>query len=158
VGDVLLLQELIARKASWRESKTTVVFTNGCFDLIHAGHVRYLAAARSLGGALVVGLNGDASVRRLKGPSRPIIPENERAEILAAFECVDVVTVFDEETPLKLIEALTPDVLVKGGDWPLEAIIGREHVLSHGGRVLSLPLLEGRSTSSVISRIRGEST
>jgi rfaE bifunctional protein nucleotidyltransferase chain/domain len=158
VGDVLLLQELIARKASWRESKTTVVFTNGCFDLIHAGHVRYLAAARSLGGALVVGLNGDASVRRLKGPSRPIIPENERAEILAAFECVDVVTIFDEETPLKLIEALTPDVLVKGGDWPLEAIIGREHVLSHGGRVLSLPLLEGRSTSSVISRIRGEST
>jgi D-beta-D-heptose 7-phosphate kinase/D-beta-D-heptose 1-phosphate adenosyltransferase len=158
VGDVLLLQELIARKASWRESKTTVVFTNGCFDLIHAGHVRYLAAARSLGGALVVGLNGDASVRRLKGPSRPIIPENERAEVLAAFECVDVVTVFDEETPLKLIEALTPDVLVKGGDWPLEAIIGREHVLSHGGRVLSLPLLEGRSTSSVISRIRGEST
>jgi rfaE bifunctional protein nucleotidyltransferase chain/domain len=158
VGDVLLLQELIARKASWRESKTTVVFTNGCFDLIHAGHVRYLAAARSLGGALVVGLNGDASVRRLKGPSRPIIPENERAEVLAAFECVDVVTIFDEETPLKLIEALTPDVLVKGGDWPLEAIIGREHVLSHGGRVLSLPLLEGRSTSSVISRIRGEST
>jgi rfaE bifunctional protein nucleotidyltransferase chain/domain len=158
VGDVLLLQELIARKASWSESKTTVVFTNGCFDLIHAGHVRYLAAARSLGGALVVGLNGDASVRRLKGPSRPIIPENERAEVLAAFECVDVVTIFDEETPLKLIEALTPDVLVKGGDWPLEAIIGREHVLSHGGRVLSLPLLEGRSTSSVISRIRGEST
>ncbi len=158
MGDVLLLEELIARKASWRESKTTVVFTNGCFDLIHAGHVRYLAAARSLGGALVVGLNGDASVRRLKGPSRPIIPENERAEVLAAFECVDVVTIFDEETPLKLIEALTPDVLVKGGDWPLEAIIGREHVLSHGGRVLSLPLLEGRSTSSVISRIRGEST
>ncbi len=158
MGDVLLLPELIARKASWRESKTTVVFTNGCFDLIHAGHVRYLAAARSLGGALVVGLNGDASVRRLKGHSRPIIPENERAEILAALECVDAVTVFDEETPLQLIEALTPDVLVKGGDWPLEAIVGREHVESHGGRVLSLPLLEGRSTSSVISRIRGEST
>lgn len=158
MGYVLLLPELIARKASWRESKTTVVFTNGCFDLIHAGHVRYLAAARSLGGALVVGLNGDASVRRLKGPSRPIVPENERAEILAAFECVDAVTVFDEETPLQLIEALTPDVLVKGGDWPLEAIVGREHVESHGGRVLSLPLLEGRSTSSVISRIRGEST
>lgn len=158
MGDVLLLPELIARRASWRGSKTTVVFTNGCFDLIHAGHVRYLAAARSLGGALVVGLNGDASVRRLKGPSRPIVPENERAEILAAFECVDAVTIFDEETPLQLIEALTPDVLVKGGDWPLEAIVGREHVESHGGRVLSLPLLEGRSTSSVISRIRGEST
>ncbi len=156
MGEVLLLSELLAKRERWRESGITVVFTNGCFDLLHAGHVRYLAAARALGGALAVGLNSDASVRLLKGPLRPVIPENERAEILAALESVDAVTIFEEDTPLQLIEALSPDVLVKGGDWPLDEIVGREHVVSRGGRVLSLPLLEGRSTSSIISRIRGE--
>jgi len=157
VGEVLLLPELLAQRAFWSKSKVAVVLTNGCFDLLHVGHVRYLAAAREQGGALVIGLNSDASVRRLKGPRRPVIPESERAEILAALECVDAVTVFEEDTPLQLIEALTPDVLVKGGDWPLEAIVGREHVVSRGGRVLSLPLVQGRSTSSIISRIRDES-
>ena len=157
MGEVLLLPELLAQRAFWSKSKVAVVLTNGCFDLLHVGHVRYLAAAREQGGALVIGLNSDASVRRLKGPRRPVIPESERAEILAALECVDAVTVFEEDTPLQLIEALTPDVLVKGGDWPLEAIVGREHVVSRGGRVLSLPLVQGRSTSSIISRIRDES-
>ena len=156
MGDVLLLPELLARRSAWLKAGTLVVFTNGCFDIIHAGHARYLASARALGGALVVGLNGDESVMKLKGPSRPVMPENERAEVLAALECVDAVVIFREETPLDLIEALTPDVLVKGGDWPVDAIVGREHVESHGGRVLSLPLLEGRSTSDIINRVRGE--
>ncbi len=158
MGDVLLLPELLARRSGWLQSGTMVVFTNGCFDILHAGHARYLASARALGGALVVGLNGDESVAKLKGPSRPVMPENERAEVLAALECVDAVVIFREETPLDLIEALTPDVLVKGGDWPVDAIVGREHVESHGGRVLSLPLLEGRSTSHIIKRVRGELT
>jgi len=155
VGEVLSPSSLLARRRSWRELGTQVVFTNGCFDLLHAGHVRYLAAARSLGGALVVGLNTDDSVRRLKGPGRPVTPEAERAEILAALEAVDAVTFFGEDTPLSLIEALTPDILVKGGDWSLDSIVGRDHVLAHGGQVLTVPLAEGRSTTSLLGRMRG---
>jgi D-beta-D-heptose 7-phosphate kinase/D-beta-D-heptose 1-phosphate adenosyltransferase len=131
-----------------------VVFTNGCFDLLHVGHVRYLQAARALGDALVVGLNADASVRRIKGPRRPVTPQRERAEVLAALECVDYVTIFAADTPLALIRRVGPDVLVKGGDWPPERIVGREAVLARGGRVLSIPLVPGRSTTGLIERLR----
>ncbi len=157
MGALLSLAALLERRAAWRAGGIQVVFTNGCFDLLHAGHVRYLAAARSLGGALVVGLNSDASVRRLKGEGRPVTPGPERAEILCALESVDAVTFFEEETPLALIEALTPDLLVKGGDWTPEAIVGRDHVLAHGGRVVTIPVAEGRSTTALLSRIRSGS-
>ena len=131
-----------------------VVFTNGCFDLLHRGHTDYLAAARALGDFLVVGLNTDASVRRLKGPGRPIIPEGDRARILAALECVDAVTLFDEDTPAALITALVPDILVKGGDYEAETIAGADVVRAAGGRVVVLPFVAGRSTSELIRRIR----
>jgi D-beta-D-heptose 7-phosphate kinase/D-beta-D-heptose 1-phosphate adenosyltransferase len=131
-----------------------VVFTNGCFDLLHIGHVRYLQAARALGDALVVGLNADASVRRLKGPGRPITPARARAEVLAALACVDYVAVFGEATPLRLISAVLPDVLAKGGDWPVGLIVGREVVEARGGAVVSLPLVKGASTTAIVRRIR----
>jgi len=131
----------------------TVVFTNGCFDLLHRGHTRYLAQARALGDLLVVGLNSDASVRRLKGPARPIVPAEARAEVLAALAAVDYVTVFDEDTPADLIAALRPDVLVKGGDWPSEWIVGRETVEARGGSVRSLPYVPDSSTTELIARI-----
>jgi D-beta-D-heptose 7-phosphate kinase/D-beta-D-heptose 1-phosphate adenosyltransferase len=131
-----------------------VVFTNGCFDLLHPGHVGYLEEARSLGDALVVGVNTDASVRRLhKGPGRPVNPEGDRARVLAALACVDRVVLFDEDTPLELITALQPDVLVKGGDWRPEDIVGREVVLARGGRVLSLPFVPGYSTTALLARL-----
>ncbi len=153
MGRVLTLSELIEARRTWRSAGRTVVFTNGCFDLLHVGHTRYLNAAGALGDRLVVGLNSDASVSRLKGPSRPVTPQAERAEILAALYAVDAVTVFEEDTPLNLIESVTPDVLVKGGDWTLETIIGREHVLAAGGRVLTLPIVPGRSTSALVSSL-----
>jgi len=131
-----------------------LVFTNGCFDLIHTGHTRYLAQARGLGQALVVGLNSDRSVRALKGPTRPLRPQDKRAEVLASLASVDYVVIFDEDTPARLIEALQPDVLVKGGDWPVERIVGAEGVLKRGGQVLSLPLIEGESTTGLIERIK----
>ena len=130
-----------------------LVFTNGCFDLLHPGHVDLLERSKALGRVLVVGLNSDSSVRGLKGPTRPVTPFADRARVLAGLACVDFVTGFDRPTPLELIEALTPDVLVKGGDWPVESIVGRECVERAGGRVLSLPLLEGYSTTAVIGRI-----
>ena len=132
-----------------------VVFTNGCFDLLHRGHVRYLAQARALGDLLVVGLNGDASVEALKGPGRPIMPAEERAEILAALLTVDYVTVFDDLTPERLIATLQPDVLVKGGDWAPDQIVGREAVERRGGQVRALPYVDGASTSGIIERILG---
>lgn len=130
------------------------VFTNGCFDLLHVGHIRYLQEARSLGDRLIVALNSDASVQKLKGPSRPVQHELDRAEIMAALSCVDFVTLFGDETPLKLIELLNPDVLVKGGDWPPEKIVGSKHVLAHGGVVRSLAFQAGRSTSAIIEKIK----
>ena len=132
-----------------------VVFTNGCFDLLHLGHVRYLEAARSLGDGLIVGVNTDASVARLgKGPDRPLNPEGDRARVLAACACVDRVVLFAEDTPLALITLLTPDILVKGGDYRLDEIVGREVVLARGGRVVALPFVPGYSTTGLIERLR----
>jgi rfaE bifunctional protein nucleotidyltransferase chain/domain len=130
-----------------------IVFTNGCFDLIHTGHTRYLAKARSLGDLLIVALNSDTSVRQLKGDKRPINGQNERAETLAALESVDFVTIFDELDPHHVISELQPDVLVKGGDWPVEKIIGRDVVESRGGKVISTGFIEGQSTTGIIERI-----
>ncbi|MCB0393380.1 MAG: D-glycero-beta-D-manno-heptose 1-phosphate adenylyltransferase [Bdellovibrionales bacterium] len=130
----------------------TVVFTNGCFDLLHVGHVRYLKEAKSLGDKLFVGLNTDASVKKLKGESRPIQNESDRAEILSSLECVDFVCLFAEETPIQLIHEVRPDFLVKGGDWKRESIVGYDFVESYGGVVKSLPFVEGRSTTNIISR------
>jgi D-beta-D-heptose 7-phosphate kinase/D-beta-D-heptose 1-phosphate adenosyltransferase len=131
-----------------------VVFTNGVFDLLHPGHVRYLQQARDLGDVLVVGLNSDRSVRANKGEGRPITPESERAEILEALRCVDAVVVFDEDTPHDLIAALQPDVLVKGADWAADAIVGRDLVEARGGKVVRIPVEQGHSTTSILDRIR----
>jgi rfaE bifunctional protein nucleotidyltransferase chain/domain len=132
-----------------------VVFTNGCFDLLHAGHVRYLEAARALGDALIIGVNTDASVKRLgKGGDRPLTPEADRARVLAACACVDRVVLFAEDTPLALITLLAPDILVKGGDYQLDEIVGRDVVLAQGGRVVALPFVPGYSTTGLIERIR----
>jgi D-beta-D-heptose 7-phosphate kinase/D-beta-D-heptose 1-phosphate adenosyltransferase len=132
-----------------------VVFTNGCFDLLHPGHVRYLEEARSLGDALIVGVNTDLSVTRLgKGPGRPLTPEADRVRVLAACACVDRVVLFAEDTPLALITLLTPDILVKGGDYQLDEIVGREVVMARGGRVVALPFVPGYSTTRLIDRIR----
>lgn len=132
-----------------------VVFTNGCFDILHVGHVRYLREARALGGLLLVGMNSDRSVRRLKGSGRPLVPERKRAEVLAALEMVDYVTIFDEDTPAKLIAELRPDVLVKGGDYRTEEIAGREIVEATGGHVVIVPIVRGWSTTRFIRKIRG---
>jgi D-glycero-beta-D-manno-heptose 1-phosphate adenylyltransferase len=149
---LLTREALIRERERLRREGKRVVFTNGCFDLLHPGHVRYLAEARSMGDALVVALNDDQSVRRLKGEGRPILNERERAEVISALQVVDYVTIFDEETPRELIAELLPDVLVKGGDWPLDQIIGREEVEAAGGSVVSLPYVEGSSTSEIIER------
>ena len=148
--------EAAARWASDRkDAGQKLVFTNGCFDLLHVGHVRYLEAARSLGEALIVGVNTDASVKRLgKGSDRPLTPEADRVRVLAALACVDRVVLFAEDTPLNLITLLAPDILVKGGDYVLEAIVGREVVLARGGRVVALPFVPGYSTTALIDRIR----
>ena len=147
------LDRLVAERRALGEAGRRVVFTNGCFDLLHPGHVRYLERARALGDALVVALNSDRAVRELKGPSRPILSEDERAEVMAALEAVTFVTVFDDVSPRETIVAVEPDVLVKGGDWGLDAIIGRDEVEAAGGEVRSLPFVDGCSTSDVIERI-----
>jgi rfaE bifunctional protein nucleotidyltransferase chain/domain len=140
--------------ARLRAAGKTIVFTNGVFDLLHPGHVRYLQHASALGDALVVGVNSDRSVRANKGPSRPITPENERIEILAALACVDAVVIFDAETPHDLIAALQPDVLVKGADWAADAIVGRDIVEARGGKVVRVPVEAGYATTTIIEHIR----
>ncbi len=152
---VLDIDELVRRREELRRRGLTVVFTNGCFDLLHPGHVRYLAEARALGDILIVALNSDRTVRILKGAGRPILNEGERAQVVSALNAVDYVIFFDQETPRELISRLLPDVLVKGGDWPVDEIVGREEVESAGGRVLSLPYVEGSSTTDIIERIKG---
>jgi D-beta-D-heptose 7-phosphate kinase/D-beta-D-heptose 1-phosphate adenosyltransferase len=136
-----------------RATGKKIVFTNGCFDLIHTGHTRYLAAARALGDILVVAVNSDSSVRTIKGETRPINSQEDRAETLAALESVDFVTIFDEPDPYRVISELQPDVLVKGGDWPVEKIIGRDVVEARGGKVVTIPFVEGASTTGIIEKI-----
>ncbi len=151
---VLTLEKAILRFGRDKRNGRRIVFTNGCFDLLHPGHIRSLELARELGDALVVGLNSDGSVRQLKGEGRPVIPERERAEILAALESVDAVVIFDDLTPREVIARLLPDVLVKGGDWPGDQIVGREEVEAAGGRAASIPVVPGYSTSAILRKIR----
>lgn len=151
---ILSLDEMLGERERLRAEGVTLVFTNGVFDLLHVGHVRYLATARSLGDALVVAINSDRSTRQLKGPGRPIINESERAEILLGLRQVDYVTIFDDVSPRSLIAKLRPDVLVKGGDYQLHEIHGREEVEAAGGTVISLPFVGGASTTSLIEKMR----
>lgn len=145
--------ELTALRKRLMEQKKTVVFTNGCFDILHRGHVEYLERASEFGDVLIVGVNSDASTRRLKGKGRPLTPQQDRAYILASLASVDYVTIFDEDTPLDLIKSLRPDVLLKGGDYQLNQIVGRDVVEGYGGKVLTVPLIPNRSTTSVMSRL-----
>ena len=154
MGKVMPLTSLAETVASLKASGKTIVFTNGCFDILHAGHVTYLAEARRLGDVLIIGLNSDASVRTLKGWSRPIVTQEERATVLAALNAVDYVIVFDEPTPYSLIEAIHPHVLVKGGDWSTESVVGRDIVERDGGRVVIIPYVPNRSTTNIIEKIR----
>lgn len=147
---VLPLDAACERVRDLKRQGKRVVFTNGCFDLLHPGHTRYLAEARKLGDALVVAVNSNRSVRAIKGPDRPIVPENERAEVLAALASVDYVTVFDDLTPQKLIARMLPQVLVKGGNWAPDQIVGREEVEAAGGQVVSIPVVLGYSTSTLV--------
>ncbi|HWR73207.1 MAG TPA: D-glycero-beta-D-manno-heptose 1-phosphate adenylyltransferase [Nitrospirota bacterium] len=147
------VQELRPLLEILRAAGKKIVFTNGCFDIIHTGHTRYLATARSFGDVLIVAANSDSSVRVIKGEKRPINPQAERAEVLAALESVDFVTIFDEPDPYRVIAELQPDVLVKGGDWPIEKIIGRDIVEARGGRVINVPYVEGSSTTGIIEKI-----
>ena len=147
--------ELAALLRALQEGGERVVFTNGCFDLLHPGHVRYLERARALGDILVVAVNSDDSVLRLKGSGRPILSDSHRCEIVGSLHSVDYVTVFSEDTPLQIIEQLRPDVLVKGSDWPIDQIVGRATVEARGGRVVAIDFEEGFSTTSIINRIRG---
>jgi D-beta-D-heptose 7-phosphate kinase/D-beta-D-heptose 1-phosphate adenosyltransferase len=153
MGKVLSRPELAAEAVRLKAAGKKLVFTNGVFDLLHVGHLRYLQQARALGDALAIGLNADACVKRLKGDKRPILPEGERAELLAGLACVDYVCLFPEDDPRELIKAVVPQVLVKGGDWPIEKILGRDTVEAAGGKVLSLPFVEGRSTTTIVQDI-----
>ena len=156
---VLPHDQLLSVLSGERAKGKRIVFTNGCFDLMHIGHTRYLQAAKALGDVLVVGVNSDASVRTLdKAPDRPIVPEAQRAEVLAALGCVDFVVTFDESDPLQLITTVQPDVLVKGGDWAIDRIVGRELVEARGGVVKTIPLIPGLSTTSLLQRIRSTAT
>jgi rfaE bifunctional protein nucleotidyltransferase chain/domain len=152
VGKLYTRQELIEARAAWKQAGRTVVFTNGCYDLLHPGHIRLLEQARSLGSVLILALNTDDSVRRLKGPSRPLISEQERAEVACSVAAVDAVTMFDEDTPRELIAAVLPDVLVKGADWS-HFIAGREEVEAAGGKVMALALEPGYSTTGIVEKI-----
>jgi D-beta-D-heptose 7-phosphate kinase/D-beta-D-heptose 1-phosphate adenosyltransferase len=141
---------------SLREQNKKIVFTNGCFDILHRGHIEYLTKAKEFGDVLIVGLNSDTSVQRLKGKDRPINSESDRARILDALKPVDYVVIFEEDTPLRLIQMVKPDVLVKGGDYKVEEIVGSEFVMSYGGKVEIIPFVEGKSTTKIIQKIKGE--
>jgi len=154
MGRVVSQDELILHVERARRNRRRVVFTNGCFDLLHPGHIRCLEQARALGDLLIVAINSDASVRRMKGPGRPIVSETERAEVLAALAAVDYVTVFGEDTPQQIIARVLPDVLVKGGDWGPDQIVGRADVEAAGGRVVSIPLEPAYSTTALLGRVR----
>jgi rfaE bifunctional protein nucleotidyltransferase chain/domain len=153
MGQVITLPNLVRLRVQWKFFGKTVVFTNGCFDILHRGHIDYLAKAKSLGDVLVVGLNDDASVKRLKGPQRPVVGQDDRATVLAALKSVDCVCIFSEDTPYETIRALVPDVLVKGADWPIEKVVGKDIVESAGGVVQTIEFLPHRSTSGIIEKI-----
>lgn len=150
---IIVFSKVKALASSLRAKGKKVVFTNGCFDILHAGHVKYLERAKALGDVLIVGLNSDSSVRKIKGPCRPVVPEKDRAVIISSLGFVDYVTIFADETPLKVIKAVRPDVLVKGADWKVGEIVGADFVKSYGGKVIAIPLLKGRSTSGLIRAI-----
>jgi D-glycero-beta-D-manno-heptose 1-phosphate adenylyltransferase len=153
VEKIKTLDEVVQLRAQFRKLGKKLVFTNGCFDILHVGHVRYLNAARALGEALVVGINSDRSVREIKGESRPVVTESERAEVIAGLASVDYVCIFNDPTPKQIIDALVPDVLVKGADWGLSEIVGRDTVESAGGVVRNVPLVEGASTTDIIRKV-----
>ena len=152
MGQIYSRDELVRRRAEWKRAGKTVVFTNGCYDILHPGHIRLLERSRSLGDVLILALNTDASVQRLKGPSRPLIAQDDRAELAAALEAVDAVTFFDEDTPRELIAAVLPDILIKGADWA-HFIAGREEVEAAGGKVMALSLEPGHSTTGIVEEI-----
>jgi len=152
MGEFYDREDLVRQRAVWRAQGEVVVFTNGCYDLLHPGHIRLLERARSLGSVLVLALNTDSSVQRLKGPARPLLPEAERAEIACALQAVDAVTLFDEDTPRELIAALLPDILIKGADWA-HFIAGREEVEAAGGQVMALSLEPGYSTTGIVETV-----
>ena len=137
-----------------QQQNKKIVFTNGCFDILHAGHVDIFQQARNMGDALVVAVNSDISIKKIKGEKRPVVPQAQRMQVLAALEAIDYVVIFDEENPLKIIKEIQPDILVKGGDWPVETIVGREIVEKKGGKVLSIPLMEGISTTNIIEEVK----
>jgi rfaE bifunctional protein nucleotidyltransferase chain/domain len=155
MGKFVALTDLVRRRHEWKQSRKKVVFTNGCFDIIHRGHVDYLEKAKALGDILIVGLNADTSVRRLKGLQRPIVEEEDRAHVLAGLQSVDYVCLFAEDTPYEIIKALVPDVLVKGADWSVDAVVGKDLVESAGGSVQTIQFLPNRSTSRIIDKILG---
>jgi len=153
MNKILSWEELKKVVKIHRKEGKTIVFTNGCFDILHVGHVQYLQEARKMGDLLILGLNSDASVRAIKGEKRPLVPQDERAEVVASLTTVDYVTLFDETTPLRLIEFLHPDCLVKGGDWKEASVVGRDLVRSWGGKVVVVPLTEGASTTNIVEKI-----
>ncbi len=145
----------LAKVATWKHNREKIVFTNGCFDILHLGHVDYLEKARLLGDRLFLGLNTDSSIRRLKGEKRPVVPEYARARVMAALWFIDAVVLFDDDTPIRLIESIKPDILVKGDDYTMDKIIGADFVLAHGGTVQTVPLVKGYSTTQIVNRIKG---
>lgn len=155
MGEVSTLANLLRLREQWKFFGKKVVFTNGCFDLLHRGHIDYLSKARSLGDVLVVGLNDDASVTRLKGPPRPLVEQGDRAAVLAALKAVDYVCMFSEDTPYELIKAVVPDVLVKGADWSVDKVVGKDIVEAAGGTVQTIEFLPNRSTSGIVAKIAG---
>lgn len=158
MGKVYTLSELLHVRAGWKEEKKKVVFTNGVFDILHRGHVEYLVAAKNLGSVLIVGVNSDESVRRIKGPLRPIVPENDRAYLVSQLVPVDAVCIFGQETPFEIISAIVPDVLVKGADWNVNDVVGKDIVEAAGGTVLTIPFLPNRSTTNIIDVIKARYT
>ncbi|MBI1910517.1 MAG: D-glycero-beta-D-manno-heptose 1-phosphate adenylyltransferase [Deltaproteobacteria bacterium] len=150
---VITLKKLIPELDKLRRKRKKIVFTNGCFDIIHAGHVRYLRKAKSHGDILVVGLNSDSSIRAIKGEKRPIVPQNERAEVMEALEFVDYIVIFSDPTPVKLIEAIKPDILAKGADWAAKDIVGGDIVKANGGKIRRITLVKGKSTTNIIRKI-----
>jgi rfaE bifunctional protein nucleotidyltransferase chain/domain len=154
MGKVYTLDQLLTQRAAWKAERRNVVFTNGVFDILHRGHVEYLNASKRLGDLLIVGMNSDASVRRIKGPLRPVVPESDRAYIISQLACVDGVCLFEEDTPIRIITALVPDVLVKGADWKIDAIVGKDVVEASGGEVRTIEFIPNRSTTNIIEIVK----